>query len=78
MATQLSLYPQLFPCECGACKSRGGATHRITTTYYPHGKNQTPAWTNVSMFCTECAENIRKRSQDPIVAEFKDIKIEKL
>jgi len=53
-------------------------THRITTTYYPHGKNQTPAWTNVSMFCTECAENIRKRSQDPIVAEFNEIKIEKL
>ena len=78
MATQLSFYQQMFPCDCGTCKSGGDVTHRITTTYYPHGKNQTPAWTNVSMFCTECAENIRKRSQDPIVAEFNEIKIEKL
>ena len=78
MATQLSFFKQLFPCSCGTCKSSGEVTHKITTTYYPNGKNTSPAWINVSLYCAECAESINKRSQDPIVSEYNDIKIELL
>ena len=76
MAQQLSFYQQLFPCSCGTCKSGGEVTHKITTTYYPNGKKQSPAWTDISLYCSECAGHIKERSQDPVVAEHNDILIE--
>lgn len=78
MATQLSFFKQLFPCACMTCKSSGEVTHKITTTYYPNGKNSSPAWTDVSFYCTDCAKQIEKRSQDPIVSKFNNVKIEVL
>lgn len=78
MATQLSFIKQLFPCSCLTCKSNGDTTHKITTTYYPHGKKSSPAWTNVSLYCADCAKHIQERSLDPIVSEFNDVKIEVL
>lgn len=76
MATQLSFFQQLFPCACGTCKSGGDVTYRITTTYYPNGKMQSPAWTDISLYCADCAKHIEERSQDPVVAAHNDIKIE--
>ena len=78
MAKQLSFFQEMFPCASMVCKSGGEVTHRVTTTYYPHGKKSSPAWTDVSLYCADCARHIEKRSQDPIVAKHNEIKIEKL
>ena len=78
MSRQLSFIQQMFPCSCVTCKSGGEITHRITTTYYPNGKKSSPAWTDVSLYCADCAKHIEERSQDAIVAEYNDIKIERI
>lgn len=77
MATQLSLFRQLFPCASAVCKSGGDVSVKVTTTFYPHGKNNTRAWTHTELLCQSCADRLRKSMQEnPMITEYNDIKIE--
>ena len=79
MAHQLSFFKQLFPCASTVCKSTGDVAFKVTTTYYPHGKNQAKAWVNVELLCKDCTDRLKKQMQEnPFVKEYNDVKIEAL
>ena len=76
---QLSFLQDLFPCASAVCKNTSEVSYRVTTTYYPHGKNQPMAWVNVELLCQDCVDKLRRNMEsNPFITEYNDIKIEAL
>jgi len=79
MSTQLSFLKDLFPCASAVCKSCSDAAYRVTTKYFPHGKQYPCAWVHVEILCQDCTDRLRKRMKsNPFIEEYNDIKIEAL
>lgn len=77
MIRQLSFLKRLFSCDSATCKSGGDAVYKVTTTFYPHGKQNPPAWTNVELLCQQCVERLEyQRKNNPFINEHNSIKIE--